>query len=29
VARYIYNAVYGLANREEGFGFIKQDWVIL
>jgi hypothetical protein len=25
VARYIYNAVYGLANREEGFGFIKQD----
>jgi hypothetical protein len=25
VARYIYNAVYGLANREEGFGFVKQD----
>ncbi len=25
VARYIYNAVYGLANRKEPFGFIKQD----
>ena len=25
VARYIYNAVYGLADREEPFGFIKQD----